>query len=476
MPLRRTSSLTTVVALLLAALVLNGAGTTHVVLVHTNDLHGHLLPEDGSGGLAVIATIVKQLRPDVLVDAGDMFTGTLLSDTFFGEPVLAVMNLMGYDLSVLGNHEFDYGPARLRTRVGQAKFPILSANVQLPFNDVSPTRIVKAKGVRFGFIGLTTEEASVTTHPRNMRDVAVNSIRQAMDRNLPMLRARSDFIIVVGHLKPEEETQIAQTYPEIRLIVSGHTHRELKEPIRVGDTTIVRTGSFGRFVGRIDLDFENAQLTRMNTQLIAASGVAPDPAALKVLQPWLRKIDQKMKTVLGTAVAPLPRTHPTQDSPLYDLVADVYREKTGTQIALANTGGIRTDLPAGPITYGKVFEILPFENTLVTLKLTGTQLKRTLAVTLTAVSGLRAVYDLSKPKNEKLLSVTLADGSPLIDDATYTVTVNDFMLAGGDDYTELARGTEIMDTGILLRDALSEHISDKETIEPRVDGRLEIRR
>src|SRR4030095_6948941 len=181
----------------------------------------------------------------------------------------------------------------------------------------------------------------------------------------------------------------------------------------------------------------------MNTQLVPASGVAPDPAALKVLEPWRQKIDQKMNTVLGTAVAPLPRTNPTQDSPLYDLVADLYRERTGTQIALANTGGIRTDLPAGPITYGKVFEILPFENTLVTLKLTGTQLKRTLAVTLTAVSGLRAVYDLSKPKNEKLLSVTLADGSPLIDDATYTVTVNDFMLAGGDDYTELARGTQI---------------------------------
>ena len=476
MPVRLKSSLLTLVALLLAALALNGAGTTHIVLMHTNDLHGHLLPENENGGLAIIATIVKQQHPDVLVDAGDMFTGTLLSDSFFGEPVMAVMALMGYDLSVLGNHEFDYGPAMLRTRVGRAKFPILSANVQLPFKGVPPTRIVKAKGVRFGVIGLTTEEAAVTTHPRNMKEIAVNSITLAMDRNLPMLRAHSDFIFVVGHLKPEEETQIAKAYPDIKLIVSGHTHRELTQPIRVGDTTIVRTGSFGRFVGRIDLDFENSHLARMNTQLIAASGVPPDPAALKVLQPWLRKIDQKMKTVLGVAVAPLPRTHPTQDSPLYDLVADVYREKTGTQIALANTGGIRTDLPAGPITYGKVFEILPFENTLVTLKLTGTQLKRSLAVTLTAVSGVRAVYDQSKPKNEKLVSVTLADGSPVADNATYTVTVNDFMLAGGDDYTELARGSEIMDTGILLRDALSEYISSKKTIEPKVDGRLEIRR
>jgi len=476
MPVRLKSSLLTVITLLLAALALNGAGTTNVVMMHTNDLHGHLLPEDGRGGLAVIAAIVKTQHPDVLVDAGDMYAGTLLSDSFFGEPVLAVMNLMSYDLSILGNHEFDYGSARLRMRLGQSKFPILSANVELPFKGVSPTRIINAKGVRFGVIGLTTEETPTTTHPRNMKGIAVNSVTQAIDRALPMLRARSDFILVVGHLNPAEETRIAQTYPEIRLIVSGHTHRELTEPIHVGNATIVRTGSFGSFVGRIDLDFENSRLTKMNTRLIAASGVAPDPAVLKVLEPWQRKIDQKMNTVLGVAIAPLPKTHPTQDSPLYDLVADVYREKTGTQIALANTGGIRTDLPAGPITYGKLFEILPFENTLVTLNLTGTQLKRTLAVMLTAVSGVRAVYDVSKPKNERLVSVTLADGSPLIDRATYSVTVNDFMLAGGDDYTELARGTEITDTGILLRDALSEYISSKMTLEPRVDGRLEIRR
>jgi len=371
MQVRLKSSLVTIVALLLAVLGLNGAATTHVVLMHTNDIHGHVMPEDGAGGLSVIATIIKQQHPDVLVDAGDMFTGTLLSDSFFGEPVLSVMNLMGYDLSILGNHEFDYGPAMLRNRVRQAKFPILSANVHLPFSGVASTQVINAKGVRFGVIGLTTEETPTTTHPKNMKGIAVDPVTQAVDRTLPALRARSDFVLVVGHLTPEEETHIAQSYPEIQLIVSGHSHRELKEPIRVGSTTIVRTGSFGRFVGRIDLDFENSRLTNLESRLIAATGVMPDPAALKALEPWQQKVEKKMKTVLGTAVAPLPKTDPTHDSPLYDLVADAFREKTGTQIAVTNTGGIRTDLPAGAITYGKIFEILPFENTLVTLKLSG---------------------------------------------------------------------------------------------------------
>jgi len=146
----------------------------------------------------------------------------------------------------------------------------------------------------------------------------------------------------------------------------------------------------------------------------------------------------------------------------------------GTQIALANTGGIRTSLPAGPITYGKIFEILPFENTIVTMKITGAQLKRSLAVRLTAVSGLRAVFDLRKPKGEQLVSVTLEDGSPVLDNATYAIAINDFMQAGGDDYTEFANGTDVKDTGIHLRDMVSDYIKLKKTISPVIDGRIQL--
>jgi 2',3'-cyclic-nucleotide 2'-phosphodiesterase/3'-nucleotidase len=122
---------------------------------------------------------------------------------------------------------------------------------------------------------------------------------------------------------------------------------------------------------------------------------------------------------------------------------------------------------------GKVFEILPFENTIVTMKINGAQLKRSLG-RLTAVSGLRATFDLRKPKDEKLVSVTLVDGSPIVDATTYTVTINDFMQAGGDGYAEFAKGTDVKDTGIRLRDVVSDYIKAKKTVTPVNDGRIQI--
>src|SRR5262249_16688296 len=145
-----------------------------------------------------------------------------------------------------------------------------------------------------------------------------------------------------------------------------------------------------------------------------------DPEALEAAAPYVEKIERQMNTVLGEATAGLSKSV-DEGGAMLNLIADAFRAEAGTQIALENTGGVRTSLAAGPITYGKVFEILPFENTIVTMKLTGAQLKRSLAVNVTAVSGLRAVFDLRKPKNERLVSVTLDDGSPIADDAVYTV-------------------------------------------------------
>jgi 5'-nucleotidase len=462
-----------VATLLFAALSLTGATQTHVVVMHTNDIHGHVLPENGVGGLAVIAAIVRQQHPDILLDAGDMFTGTLVSDTFYGESVMAVMNRMGYRASILGNHEFDYGLKTMRDRVRQARFPVLSANVVLPYNDVGKTSVIEVKGIRFGIVGLTTEETPTTTHPKNLKDVQFLDVVRTLEQVLPALRKTSDFVIVLGHLAPQEELRVARAFPEIKLIISGHSHTELQQPIHENNALIVRTGSFGRFVGRVDLDFENRTLKKMSTQLIEAKGVTPDPEALLAVEPYRAKVERQMNTVLGDATSSFSRIV-QEGGALLNLVTDAYQARTGAQIALANTGGVRTSLPAGAITYGKLFEILPFENTIVTMKLTGAQLKRSLAVRLTAVSGIRVAFDLRKPKGDQLVSVTRDDGSPILDNATYTVAINDFMQAGGDDYTEFANGTEAKDTGMRLRDVVSEYIKARKTITPVLDGRIQI--
>jgi 2',3'-cyclic-nucleotide 2'-phosphodiesterase (5'-nucleotidase family) len=470
---RRLLSILIAASLLLVAFGLTGATQTHVVIMHTNDIHGHQLPEGPAGGLAMIATIVKRNHPDLLLDAGDMFTGTLVSDTYYGEPVVALMNRMGYRASVLGNHEFDFGVKELRDRMREAAFPILSANVVLPFDGAEKTAVIRAKGIRFGIVGLTTEETPTTTHPKNLKNVQILDIVHALEQNLPQLRNTSDFLVVLSHLMPQEELRLARAFPEIKLIIGGHSHRELEEPIREGNTTIVRTGSFGRFVGRLDLDFENNALTQLSERLIEVKDLPPDPDALKIVEPYRAKLDKKMKEVLGIATAIFAKTV-EQGGAMLNLVADASRARTGTQIALINSGGIRTSLPAGAITYAKIFEILPFENTLVTMKITGTELKRSLAVDIVAISGLRAVFDLSKPKNDRLVSATLENGNPILDNALYTVTINDFMWAGGDGYNEFANGIGATDSGLRQRDAVSEYIKARKSLAPMVDGRIQL--
>jgi 2',3'-cyclic-nucleotide 2'-phosphodiesterase (5'-nucleotidase family) len=403
-----------------------------------------------------------------------MFTGSILSDAFYGETVIALMNRMGYRASIVGNHEFDYGLETMRKRIGQAKFPILSANVILPFDDVDQTAVIRAKGIRFGVVGLTTNDTPTTTHPKNLKNVQFIDVVRALEQRLPSLRRASDMVILVAHIAPVEELRIARAFPEIKLIISGHSHTELREPLRENDTTIVRTGSFGRFVGRVDLTFEDRVLKRMAPRLIEVQGVPPDPDAVRMLEPYRKKVEQQMNAVLGEATAVLPR--PIEEGgAILNLVADAYRAKTGAQIALANAGGIRTSLPAGPITYGKIFEILPFENTIVTLKVTGAQLKRSLGIGLAAVSGVRVVLDLRKPARERLISATLDDGSPILDTATYSVTINDFMQAGGDGY-EFANASEVNDTGLRLRDAVSDYIKEKKVVAPLNDGRIHTNR
>src|SRR5215831_14794825 len=133
-------------------------GPARIVIMHTNDLHGQLLPRDGVGGIAEIASIIRNAKPNLIFDAGDYSTGTFLADEFKGAPMIQVMNKIGYDAGTIGNHEFDYGQNALRLRLREAKFPVLSANLQTPVSEIKQYTIVNARGIRFGLIGLTTED------------------------------------------------------------------------------------------------------------------------------------------------------------------------------------------------------------------------------------------------------------------------------------------------------------------------------
>src|SRR5438105_5744208 len=133
-------------------------GPAHIVIVHTNDIHGQLLPKDGVGGIAEVAAIIRREKPDLIFDAGDFTTGTFLADEFKGVPTIQAMNQIGYTSGTIGNHDFDHGQLALRMRLREANFPVLSANIKVPLPGIKKYIVVTAKVVRFGIIGLTTEE------------------------------------------------------------------------------------------------------------------------------------------------------------------------------------------------------------------------------------------------------------------------------------------------------------------------------
>jgi 2',3'-cyclic-nucleotide 2'-phosphodiesterase/3'-nucleotidase len=184
-----------------------------------------------------------------------------------------------------------------------------------------------------------------------------------------------------------------------------------------------------------------------------------------------------MAEIVGQAAGDLTYSKKVE-SPLANLVADAFREKGKTQIAIENTGGIRANVVKGPVTWGAAFEVLPFSNTLVTLKLTGAQLKKSLinglnpVVGLAAVSGVRVRFDRKKTGDQQVVSLTLSNGTPIEETKLYTVTTNDFLAAGGDGYAELEKGTDIRDTDILLRDVLVDYIKARRVLQPAIDGRI----
>jgi 2',3'-cyclic-nucleotide 2'-phosphodiesterase (5'-nucleotidase family) len=469
-PLRKFIVFLTIVFGPTTGLWIAAQSPTHIVIMHTNDIHGQLLPRDGVGGMAQMATIIRAAKPDLILDAGDLFTGTFLSDQFKGVPTIQAMNKIGYTSGTVGNHEFDYGQDALRMRLRDAKFPVLSANLQAPIFEIKKYTVVTAKGIRFGIIGLTTENTELTTHPKNLKGVTLQDVVKTVQEVLPEVRGKSDFIIVTAHLENNEDKRVADAFPEIRLIIGGHNHGTLG-PIWSGQTLIAKTGSSGRNVGRVDLDFDGKKLSRLEGQLIPVMNVPADPEIAKIIEPYQAKVAAKLAEVVGQTTADLARSN-NSESVLANLIGDALRERGKTQIGLQNIGGIRASILKGPIPWGSVFEVLPFQNTLVTLKLTGAQLKSVLHVDLLAVSGIRVHFDLKKPAGQRLVSVTLSDGSPIDDSKLYSVTTNDFVVAGGDGFEELGRGREIKDTGILLRDALLDYIKARRVLSPVLDGRI----
>ena len=468
-----SASLRALLVLTVIAAALYGSSEAHVVVMHTNNIRGHLLSGPDGAGSAALASVVRQTKPDLMLDAGEMFSGTLISDLFLAAPVIQVMNSIGYDAAAVGSNEFSYGIHVLEARAKEANFPLLSANADSPVREIQAAAIFNAQDVRIAIVGLTTEEVARVGHPQNVKYVDVGDVVRSIENLLPRIRDRVDSVILLTNVTRADEQRLARAFPEIRLIIGAHEDAEL--PVRIGQTTIVSAGKFGKYVGRLDLTFNESKLNRVESRLIPIEGVEPDPEVAKILDPFQAKLNATLQQVLGHAAGDLSRST-AEESHIGNLLADAVRAKTGTAIALINAADPQAGIRKGPITGQTVLDVLPSENTLVTMRLNGAQIKRILSRTVMSVSGVRVKLDVAKPQGKRLVSVRLADGIQIKDKDFYSVTTNDYLLMGGDGYTEFADGLDVEDTGILMREAFAEHIARLGTVAPRLDGRIQFSR
>jgi 2',3'-cyclic-nucleotide 2'-phosphodiesterase (5'-nucleotidase family) len=466
-------------------------GTRFLRIIATNDFHGALEPRpDASGvmrgGAAYVAAAVDRARKEcaptcetILLDAGDLFQGTPASNLSYGRPVVEYYNRMGYAASALGNHEFDWGIDTLRARMHQAKFGIFGANVRYTDGrDVKwiPNDTIVTRGrTKIGIIGVSTVNTPTTTRAANVAGLRFDDPAPIVDSIGTALRKRgANFIVVIAHAGAScgrdgtsacggEIIDFARKLgTKVDAIVSGHTHTLVNT--EVNGIPIVQARSSGRAIDVLDLPLRAAAGVpiRHEVRELAADTIKPLPAIDSIVQRAVARVASLVNRHVATIPATLPRQGPQY--PLGNLIADAQRWAGKGDVAIMNNGGIRTELRAGDATYGSLFEIQPFGNTLYSLTMTGAQLRGLLEAMLSKspvddhVSGLTIKYDPSKPKGSRIVSVTMADGTPLSDARTYNVIVNDFLATGGEGYDAGGRAASSKPLNIVDLDALIDYL------------------
>ena len=469
-----------------------------ITVLHTNDEHGWLQPfvaykspitEGGAANLMGRFTQIEGYSPDadgfLLLSAGDNWTGPSISTWFEGKPVVEVMNAMGYDASVIGNHEFDFGREALNERIAEADFPFLSANIYYSGTTnladfVTPYIIKEVNGVKVGIVGLTTVSTAWTTHPKNIGDLAFGDYEEALRREVPKMRAEgAELIIVESHMCSENLVPLAEAVSDldIALMEGGHCHDTFTG--QVGDTLILEAywamRAYGKtefFLDPVTHDVVDSTHQVILNQYVTEEGnpVTPDPDIQAIVDYWQAETDEAMGEVIGYTETGIAKRSWQQGNYVTDSWLWAYPEG---DFAITNWGGLRADIDAGDITLGDIVGMLPFDNVIIDCAITGAQLVENLECCGGAVAGFTYTYH-EEDGQTVVDSVTLADNSPLVMTETYHVLVNDFMYAGGDGYLFGDQDPNAYDTSIQWRQPVidwtkAQNTSAENPIDPLID-------
>ena len=514
---KKCSALFLALVMLLALAIPAGAAspeedlTGHIVILHTNDVHG------GIAGYASVAALKQAYQQAgayvILADAGDFAQGDPTVSISQGATAVELMNLAGYDVAVPGNHEFDYGYANLKTLEEQASFPILAANIQYEGSQAlgENTIFTTDSGVKIGVFGLDTPETATKANPDKIQGVTFLGGQDMFDcaqAQVDALKAEGcSYIICVGHLGIDASSagntsiDLLENVTGIDVFLDGHSHSTLDDVLAatdgtgmVGDTYLTSTGTKLDNVGVVDIAPDGAVTVSSQSveELNATEGFTPDAAVAARTQEIQDQIDADYGTVFAKSEVDLQGEKEavrTGETNLGDLIADAMLWQAGldnanVDAAVTNGGGIRASIAAGDITKKDINTVLPFGNTLYVVEVTGAELLEALEAStyctpesvgaFPQVAGIEftlntgapyAAGDLypgstyNQPTAINRVMIQTVGGQAFDVNETYTIVTNDFLGAGGDTYYAFKAATTGYDTGVPLDEVVMDYIT-----------------
>lgn len=463
--------------LLLLTIIIWGTDTTRIVILHTNDMHAKI---DNMAKIAFQIDSIKSLYKNVfVVSAGDMFTGNPIVDKYKtpGYPMIDLLNKLGYNVSCIGNHEFDYGQAIFNDRVAQANFPFICANVnannavmnQLP----AFTTLKTDNGITIGFLGLLQLDdngmpAASPLHFDNL--LFINVMKHYAEYK--KYEDSANIVIALSHLGVDDDLKLAGKLTFFDAIIGGHTHTKLYNGEKRKNTLVVQAGSYNQYMGVLTILYSEGNVISVTDSLIDIEKTYSEKQSIRKL------IDEyndnpAFDRIIGYAAEPL-----NGRNELGAMMTDAMRDTLGVDIAFQNSGGIRVhSIPKGGITIKQILELSPFGNTFVTYNLTTSQIKKLIRYTYNLekhnelfVSGI--TFEIELKPNEDIKSIILRDYSGNeLENKTYSVAINNYM-ALAYDLKFLKNGVE---TNILDASTTMDFISKNKTINYKGVKRVTIR-
>lgn len=406
-----------------------------LVILHTNDFHGHIAAEGESAGAARIAAFFasQRLQHDavLVLDAGDAISGTPVSTLFSGEPIFEVMNVMGYDAGLIGNHEFDHGFRQIEKFRKASDHPLLASTAFAPDGSLvgdAPSIVVERGGLRIGIIGVLTETTPNMITPLGNEGTRFAEVESALRSRVEELRDKVDVLVVLSHTGHKRELELAAAIAGIDVIVGGHSHSKVEEPVLVGSTIVAQAHEYGKAVGVLELDVTDDVGVILKKGYLAKADAmpAPDTDVASLVDRWEEKVSAQVDFEIAQSAQLI------HGAALRSWMERVIREHTGADLAYYNAGGVRDAIRPGPVTARTIWNVEPFGNSIVTLTLSGDQVLQMLA-----------------DNNEDA-------GIELDAQKQYVLATNNFVGAHvrrtfGDD-------VQMQDTGILVRDLLIDTI------------------